>query len=240
MAAITYRPTLAHLAVVLALAVMLIAYPFIVDELLSRFGVRAVALAGLASLVLGFFARRGTSVRANGRRDLGISAAALGAGFVTGEPRFLLLLPALINLQIYFVCRDSLREDPSVIERMARYLQPRLPEFTRGYCRACTRFWAGFFAANVAVISALAFFAPLSVWRVYTGPVYVTLLSVLGLAEFLCRKIYFRYYADNWFDRLFSTWFPAEATARGRRSAAYIASFSSGDARENDARNSAS
>ncbi len=235
MVAIANRPTPGQAAIAIALLVLLVIYPFWVGALFDRFGVRAVALVGLAMLALSYAARKRTGLQSGAWRDFVASGAILVAASASGDERFLLLLPALINLQLFLFCMDSLKDGRSIIERMARVLQPHLPEFTRGYCRGCTRFWAGFFLTSAVVIAGLAVIAPVAVWQRFTGPVYMSLLLMIVAVEFLIRKIYFRYYTDNWLDRRFSAWFPAEATARGRRSAAYIASFE-----ENEARSSSS
>ncbi len=102
-------------------------------------------------------------------------------------------------------------------------IEPRLPEFTRPYCRKSTVIWALFFLANAAAMTWLAWFGPAAAWVSYTTRSYFVAMAVLGAVEFLVRKLYFRHYEGGPIDGVFAALFPAENTAMGRRSAAYIA-----------------
>ena len=77
-------------------------------------------------------------------------------------------------------------------------------------------------AANAAGVAALAFFAPLTWWTLYAGLVFYLLMGALLGGEACVRKLWFRYYGDGWVDRAFARLFPAEGTANGRRSLAYV------------------
>jgi hypothetical protein len=72
-------------------------------------------------------------------------------------------------------------------------------------------------------IAGLALAGRLEAWRAFTGWIVYAAMLVFGAVEFLVRKTWFRYYFHGGpFDRLWSRLFPAEATAAGRRSQAYI------------------
>ncbi len=47
-------------------------------------------------------------------------------------------------------------------------------------------------------------------------------MAAVSAVEYVVRKSWFRYYAGGLLDRLWAAWLPAENTARGRRSLAYI------------------
>ena len=68
-----------------------------------------------------------------------------------------------------------------------------------------------------------AWFGPEAAWVSYTTRSYFVAMAVLGAVEFLVRKLYFRHYEGGPIDGVFAALFPAENTAMGRRSAAYIA-----------------
>lgn len=213
---------IAALAVVLGIG--LVAYPYLVEVLLARLGVRASCLLLLAvsgvSLAVGGPAR--SALDAPVWPGLAI-AGVLAAGALSGERGALLLLPALIYLGVADVFRRSLAREDSLIERCARLLVPEAPDFIRGYCRGATALWALLLAVSGAAIAGLALAGTPERWRAVTGwGIYAAMLAVSAL-EFLVRKTWFRYYFYGGpFDRLWSRLFPAENTARGRRSAEYI------------------
>lgn len=133
----------------------------------------------------------------------------------------LLLLPALAHATLCAVFLASLRADPCIVERAARRIEPHLPDFTRGYCRALTLVWSGFFAVAAVGIAALALSGP-TPWRSAALPAYAGAVACLSAAEFVFRKVWFRHYTRRRIDRLFGRLFPADRTARGRRSLAYL------------------
>ncbi len=206
-------------------AILLVVYPLASTWVVERFGVRAAAIA-LAAIVAPAFAFAGQRVAAAfGTRapaSIGPLLVTLAAA-VTGDRLFLRLVPAAVYLVLFELFRASLHGPMSMIEIGARFMEPYAPEFISSYCRKLTRMWCGFFVVNAIVIAVLAIFSPHSWWRAYTGWIIYAVLAVLSVIEFLVRKWWFRYYFYGTpFDRVWSTWFPADATPEGRRSAAYI------------------
>ena len=111
-----------------------------------------------------------------------------------------------------------------MIERAARTLEPDAPPFIRSYCRKLTAVWALLFFVNAAVISSLTFSTPWNTWLAWTTWGSWISMGLFSGVEFLFRKSWFRYYFYlGPFDRRWARMFPAEATARGRQSTAYIA-----------------
>ncbi|HEY8155411.1 MAG TPA: hypothetical protein VII72_14900 [Myxococcota bacterium] len=207
-----------------AAAIGLLAYPFFVEGLIARFGVRAscgaLLVVSLASLAL----RR----RARWELDLPAwpgpaIAGVLALGAISGRGDALLLIPAIVYLGLADLFRRSLSREDSLIERAARWIVPEAPDFIRGYCRGVTGLWAALFAASAVAIAGLALAGSGNLWQAVTGwGIYALMLGVCGL-EFFVRKTWFRYYFHGGpFDRFWSSLFPAENTERGRRSAAYI------------------
>ena len=68
----------------------------------------------------------------------------------------------------------------------------------------------------------LALIGPFEMVALYTGLVFYLLLGALFAVEFLLRKLWFRFYGDGLADRILARVFPAERTAKGRRSLAYV------------------
>ena len=210
---------------VVAGVVIVLLYPLVSAWVIERFGVRVAALA-LTAIVAPAFALAGQRVAASfGTRapaSVGPMLLTLAAA-VTGDRLFLMLVPAAVYLVLFELFRASLHGPMSMIEIGARFMEPYAPEFIRSYCRKLTVLWCGFFVANAIVVAALAIASPPDWWRAYTGWIIYAVLAVLSAIEFLVRKWWFRYYFyGTAFDRLWSAWFPADATPQGRRSAEYI------------------
>ncbi len=210
-----------------AIGIGLLAYPYLLESLITRFGVRAScgALLLVSAVSKGLGARARSAAGVGAWPGLAI-AAMLGVGAISGRPGALLLVPAVVYLVLADVFRHSLAREDSIIERAARWAVPEAPDFIRSYCRGVTWLWVAFFAASAAVIAGLALAGSAGAWRATTGwGIYAVMLLVSGL-EFFVRKTWFRYYFHGGpFDRLWSSWFPAENTEQGRRSAEYIRRF---------------
>jgi uncharacterized membrane protein len=214
------------------IGVVVVIYPFALEAVLGRLGVRASALAllGLALATL-LFSRAGLA-RSGGGAAWGLPLLlALAAG--SGDARWLRLVPALVYATLASVFATSLRAEDSLIEKAARWLTPQVPGFVRPYCRGLTAVWAGVFAVSALAIAVVAGTGTGEQWRTWAGGgLYGVMLGIAG-CEFFVRKTYFRnYFHMGAFDRLWSRVFPARNTAMGRQSEAYIRRFreSGGDA----------
>lgn len=217
------RPSAAHGVAAAAAALAVIGYPFVADAALDRFGVRpfAAAVLGLGALTL---LARAALDRAHLRNVLLEHGGAVALGLlalISGSELWLRLFPVLVNATLCAVFLASRREDPCLVEEVARWIEPHLPPFVRDYCRVLTLAWAGFFAAAAIGIGAVALLDPAS-WRLAAVPAYFGVLFGLSAVEFVFRKVWFRHYTSRRIDQWFSRHFPAERTERGRRSLAYI------------------
>jgi hypothetical protein len=151
-------------------------------------------------------------------------AAPPAAALLTGDVRFLHLVPAVVYLWLALLCGASLFEERSLIERAARFLQPRAPDFIRSYCRKVTALWCAVFAATAAVIAWLAIAGAGEARRAFSEWGLWVPIAILSALEYAVRKAWFRYYAGGPLDRIWAALLPAERTERGRRSLAYIQS----------------
>ena len=205
--------------------VFVVAYPLLAAAALGEWSPRVLAVLWMGLAAVGLAVRRKVEGRAwtalLTHASPGIALLVWAAVSDTALP--LRLLPAAVNLMLALVFLQTLNDERSIIEVGARLIEPRLPDFTRAYCRKSTVLWAVFFIASAAVIAWLAVTATMSAWVAFTTRTYFLAMAVLGAGEFLVRKIHFRHYDDNPVDRAFASMFPADATATGRRSAAYIA-----------------
>jgi uncharacterized membrane protein len=240
-----WRPTRRTWLGLALLAGALVVYPWAIDAALARFGARPVAAVLLAlALASGAVPLGGAHalVRAAGASDAaprapgraqelalprvpGASVAVAGlllVALLTGDLRALFLVPAAVYLWLALLCVASLREPPSLIERAARFLQPRAPDFIGSYCRKVTALWAALFAANAAAIAWLVFAGTPEARRAFSAWGVWTTIGVVSVVEYFVRKSWFRYYAGGGLDHLWAALLPAENTERGRRSLAYI------------------
>jgi uncharacterized membrane protein len=222
-----WRPTPRELLGFALLGASLLVYPLAIDAALARFGVRPTAAALLALALLGGASplRRVSGRRIDLPRVPGFPAALsllLAAALLLGDLRCLLLLPAAIYLWLALLAAASLRQPPSLIERAARFLQPRAPDFIRPYCRKLTALWSALFAATAVAIAWLVASGDDDARRAFSSwGLWLPILAISAL-EYVVRKAWFRYYAGGALDRLWAALLPAENTARGRRSLAYI------------------
>lgn len=211
----------------MGIAAAVLVYPRVLDAALDRFGVRIVSALLLAVLVASL------PLRSRGRSSgpvaaIGLALLLLGAA-IGDDRRVLRLLPAWVYVGLAWTFFSSLRTPPSLVERGARWMVPEAPPFIGDYCRVVTAGWALCFALTAAVVAGLAFAGSPEAWRLFTGRDVWIVMALLMVLEFFVRKTWFRaYFRGGPFERFWSTLFPAEATARGRRSLAYIRRYREG------------
>jgi uncharacterized membrane protein len=230
---VTSRPALPssrQLAAGLMQTVFHLGYPLIVYLAYTRLETRALGtlLLGLYAVSLAIRVRGSwAEVAALVRQHLPL-AAVIVLAMATGQRTLLLLLPIGVSGYLLWTFSSSLRpgNGPPMIERFARLVEDDLPGFTLPYCRKVTGLWCGFLAANSLCVVVLALAAPVAWWALYTGLIFYLLMGTLLAGEFVFRKLWFRHYGNGTADWIFARLFPAERTANGRRSLAYV------DARE--------
>jgi uncharacterized membrane protein len=124
------------------------------------------------------------------------------------DPRALLLVPVFVNLGLLFAFGRTLRGGPTLVERLARLRQPSLSAAQVSHCRTTTAVWCAFFAANAAICLALAWFAELRLWTLYTGVISYLLGAILFAAEWLVRSWRFHQLRAAWADPVLRRFFP--------------------------------
>jgi uncharacterized membrane protein len=213
------RPSSRQLAAGAAVIVLAFVWPLVSDRLVELLGVRALATALLVVSAGSLLAvnKAVPSELAPGRGDSITLIALVAAAAASGERVFLLLIPGWVQVALARTFWRSVRDGDSIFERVARTIQPYVPDFIRPYCRRSTLVFAWLFLANAIVISALAIGAPLAYWRAFTGWIVWVAMAVLAAGDFVVRKLYFRIYGDGPLDRRLARWFPPENTAMGRR-----------------------
>ena len=117
----------------------------------------------------------------------GALALSIGAAFANDET-LLRLYPAGISLALLALFGISLRQPPSIVERMARLSHPDLPSEAVRYCRHVTEVWCAYFAVNAAISVWTAVAASREVWAIYNGFIVYLAMGALFLGEWLLRR----------------------------------------------------
>ena len=100
------------------------------------------------------------------------------------------LYPVIVSLTLLSVFAISLWHPPSVIERLARVQDPKLPQEAIGYTRKVTIVWCIFFLINGSIALFTALYASDKVWALYNGLISYCLMGILFAAEWLIRPKY--------------------------------------------------
>ncbi len=182
-----------------------VAYPVLVATSLAFLGARTAALVllGVFLLARARTLRRDLE-RARGLLLLAASVAVLLAlGAILDDPRFLLAYPSLVNAALFVHFAWSLRTVP-IAERFARMEAADPSELDAAalrYCRRVTLVWCGFFLVNGGIATALAAWAPRSVWALYTGGISYLLVGLVFAVEYVIRKARFGRFGPGLVDR---------------------------------------
>lgn len=169
----------------LALLLVGLAYPFVVYVGLEQLSPRLFALL-LGALWLARLCSGKQTPLSNT-----VAATALLFCLLLGladEPALLRWYPVLISLALLGLFAGSLYSGMPIIERLARLSEPELPPAAVRYTRQVTWVWVGYFIVNAGIASALALWAPLSWWTLYTGFIAYLLMGLLFAGEWLIRQ----------------------------------------------------
>jgi uncharacterized membrane protein len=97
--------------------------------------------------------------------------------------------PIAINLLLlWFFGRTLAPGREPLVTAIARLVRGRLDPAVERYTRQVTWAWCGFFASNAAVSVALAAFAPLAAWSLYTNVLGAPLVVLMFAAEYAHRR----------------------------------------------------
>ncbi|KPZ69596.1 hypothetical protein AN944_02848 [Shewanella sp. P1-14-1] len=114
------------------------------------------------------------------------------ASFIAKRNDWLLFYPVVINLTMLGLFSYSLKQGPSMIERLARLKEPDLPDSAIGYLNNVTRLWCGLFIINGSFALYTAQFASLEWWTLYNGFIAYILMGLLLGGEWLYRKFWLK------------------------------------------------
>ena len=155
-------------------------WPARVNAVAAAFGVLIWALAAN---------RPGTAV-------LGATVVAILCGMLALSPHLLLFAPpVLINGTLAAIFAASLRAGRKpLISVFASLEHGDLPADLAQHARLITWFWAILLAAIAGISLALAAWAPMQTWSLFTNVVGYALIAALFTGEHLYRRVRFRHY----------------------------------------------
>jgi uncharacterized membrane protein len=118
----------------------------------------------------------------------GCLAALLGvAALVWRSEISLYYYPVFVNVLFLLIFAISLRQKQSLIERLARRLEPDLPESGVFYTRQVTKAWCLFFIVNGG-IAWWSIGAGEAIWALYNGGIAYLLMGLMFGGEWLIRR----------------------------------------------------
>ena len=116
----------------------------------------------------------------------GVLLAALAFGFNDVLP--LKLYPVMVNGVLLVVFAASLWFPPTVVERIARFHDPELPQEAVKYTRRVTQVWCLFFLGNGLIALWTAIWQSARAWFWYNGVIAYLLIGTLFAGERLIRR----------------------------------------------------
>jgi len=197
-------------------------FPLLAARALEAWGTRATGAVVFAVGLLSFALSVRRRLPGFGLALRSLPLALPGLALLTGDARFLQLVPAAIELVLCLVFLGSLRGGGSILKQAALLLEPYAPDFIGPYCRKATAGFAMLFAAQAVALGWLGHEDYGPGWA-RSASLLVWMPTLAGTSfEFLVRKAWFRHYGGNPVDRALRVLLPPENTARGRRSLDYI------------------
>lgn len=179
----------------IAAGVVLVLYPLLMYFGQSRLGVTWMALILILICGLRLAAMRSGRparvVSAFGGPQLLATCGAIALALVSmwrGSAGAMLYYPVLMNAAMLLLFGSSLVFPPTIVERIARFRHPHLPEQATPYLRRVTVAWCIFFVGNGAVALYTATFASFDTWALYNGLIAYVLIGAMFAGELLTRR----------------------------------------------------
>jgi uncharacterized membrane protein len=100
----------------------------------------------------------------------------------------ILFYPVAINFSLLAAFLFSLYQGPPIIEKIARFQYPNLPDSGIPYTRKCTKAWCLFFALNGLIALGTALLEDRKYWTIYNGAISYALIGAMLFGEWLIRQ----------------------------------------------------
>ncbi|OZI35773.1 hypothetical protein CEG14_11995 [Bordetella genomosp. 1] len=174
------------IAVGLVLALLGVAYPFVVHASLGRWPTGWL-LGLMAALWLARALLRPAAAQPGGRWLPTLALAGCLVLALINTASALRVYPVMMNALLLAAFGASLVRGRPVIERLARLRHPDLPPAGVRYTRRVTQVWCGFFVANGLAAAALGLWGSWQAWTWYNGAISYALMGLLLGGEWLLR-----------------------------------------------------
>ncbi len=174
----------------MVLAVIIIAYPFVVYFGLLHFQFWQVALfiAVLALLRILLLKNKNNSVLKTGLIGAVLLLCLALLAMMLEASLWLKLSPVALSLLLLFFFASSLFSSKSMIERFAELREKNITPEKKQYMRKLTVVWCVFFVIN-ATISVYTIFLSDKSWMLYNGLISYLLIGTLVVGELLFRHL---------------------------------------------------
>lgn len=173
------------------IAIVTIAYPFIVYSTLNTFGASSLALI-LFLIMLARVIMRGEYKQPEQYAQLGlVGGLCIFAAWFNSET-LLRYYPVMMNVAFACFFALSLRSEKPLIERFASMFMKKIPEEGRSYMRTLTKVWAVFLLLNASIAFYTACCLSLKAWTLYNGLFSYVFFGGFMLLEYIYRRIYIK------------------------------------------------
>ena len=171
----------------ISLALVTIAYPFVVYIGLNHLDAPILAILLLVIALLRWYSPSAQM----GPKWLWVCILLMIAlwVWVFEQSEALKVYPVLVNLSFLVLFSWSLFHPPTVIERLARLTEPDLPDEGVKYTRKVTIVWCLFFVINGTAACVTGVWASNEVWVLYNGLVAYILMGLLFIVEYAVRLV---------------------------------------------------
>jgi len=97
--------------------------------------------------------------------------------------------PVVVSLSVASIFGLSLLYPPTMVERIARLMEPNLPPSGVIYTRRVTMVWTIFLLMNALISVATSIWGTLAQWTLWNGLISYLLMGMLFVGEIIVRRI---------------------------------------------------
>ncbi len=173
------------------IAVITVAYPFVVYFSLNRFGVAPLALVLFLIMLVRVIVRGEFKQPEQYAQLILVGGLCVVAAWFNSEA-LLRYYPVMMNLAFAGFFAISLSTDRPLIERFASMAVKEIPEEGRSYMRTLTKIWALILLVNAGIAFYTACCLSLKAWTLYNGLLAYLFLGGFMLLEYAYRRVYIK------------------------------------------------
>ncbi len=175
----------------LILAIIVLAYPFVIYFGLLYFKFWQVALVVMVVAILRLSV---INVQPSKHFKMGFIGAVLLLLFavlamIFEQQVWFKIYPIAISVTLFYVFASSLWTDKSMIQRFAEIRETNIGPEKQLYMQKLTSVWCGFFVLNAMFSTYTLLFSSDKQWMLYNGLISYLLMGALGLGELLYRHL---------------------------------------------------